>query len=187
MGSRVAPSTREPGWIFHHGLRVARISLWLREKLEMDIDRDLLFVGALFHDVGKEVEPHNQTGAVLTRALLEDHCPALELDLIAEMILHHNQRKQPNSYPPRILILQDADALDHVGAIDVWMAFYWSGVHGEGFQDHLDYFTGPENELYRSTLRESLNYQVSREEFDRRIAFEDEFFQVFRRVYREGM
>jgi uncharacterized protein len=187
MSQRIAPPTREPGWIYHHGLRTARIALWLREELSSDVDPDVLSVGALFHDLGKDCEPHNETGAALSRELLREHCSAEELEDITAIIRLHNQRKQPNKYPPAVTIVQDADSLDHVGAIDVWMAFYWSGVHRETFRDHQAHFRSQKNQDYRQNLRENLNYEVSRKEFDRRIAFEDDFFQTFRHIYQHGI
>jgi putative nucleotidyltransferase with HDIG domain len=187
MVNRAAPPTREPGWIYHHGLRTAKIALWLNDQLLTDADPDVLFVGALFHDVGKDFEPHNETGAALVRKLLKKECTKQELKDIARMVRLHNQRRKTHDYPHSVTIVQDADALDHMGAIDVWMAFYWSGVHRETFRDHMKYFQGAKNARWRKSLREGLNYDLSVQEFDRRVAYEDEFFEHFRRIYQEGI
>ena len=187
MGKRTAPPTREPGWIYHHGIRTAKIALWLREQLGAEIDPDILYTGALFHDLGKEFEPHNESGVIIAREILKQECTTEELDEIVQIIRFHNQRRKEHDYPPTITIVQDADALDHVGIIDVWMAFYWNGVHRDTFQDHVDYFRSEQNARYRHSLREYLNYDISREEFDRRVAYEDKFFEHFRRIYQAGI
>lgn len=187
MGNRAAPPTREPGWIYHHGLRTAKIALWLNEQLLTDADPDILYVGGLFHDVGKDLEPHNQTGAAMVRQLLKKECTKQELKDIARIVRYHNQRRRTHDYPHSVTIVQDADSLDHMGAIDVWMAFYWSGVHRETFRDHMKYFQGAKNARWRKSLREGLNYDVSVQEFDRRVAHEDAFFDHFRRIYQEGI
>lgn len=186
MGSRVAHPTREPGWLYHHGVRVGKLALWLADAAGEHPDRDVLTVAAAFHDVGKGDEPHPETGAVLLRTLLADHCTPAQLDAIAELVRGHNRRGDPHA-PAALKLLQDADILDHVGPIGTWLAFYWSGAQGESMAQHSAFILGEENAAYRVKLRSRLNYAPARAEFDRRIAYEDAFFTTFRQAYIDGV
>ncbi len=64
MAQRRPDPNREPGFILHHGRRTAQIALRLAEQINVNMHRDILYTGALFHDVGKGTEPHNETGRV---------------------------------------------------------------------------------------------------------------------------
>lgn len=87
---------RERGFIYYHCERVAKISIHLRKELFPDDSSldDRIYVGALFHDVAKGIEPHHQTGSALIRTLLQEECTGEELDDIADIIRYHNTRHQ---------------------------------------------------------------------------------------------
>jgi len=187
MASRQDSREREPGWLFYHGRRVARIALWLARELAIDIDQEVIFTGALFHDIGKGAEPHNEIGAAMTRESLKGLCTPGELDAISEIIVSHNQRGCSPHFSAVIRIVQDADVLDHVGSIGPWLAFYWSGTHNETFDDHIRFIQGEENATTQKRMRSGLNFEMSRRIFDERIEYEKRFFSEFKRVYLEGI
>jgi uncharacterized protein len=187
MANRIEPRVREPGWFYYHGRRTGKIALWLCDQLDVDVNRDIVHVGALFHDVGKGTEPHNEIGAEVTRSLIGEWCTAGELDGICEIILGHNQRNHTKARSLPVRIVQDADLIDHVGPIVPWLTFYWSGTHNETFHDHVRFICGEENAAYRKKMRADLNFEVSRRVYDERVAFEDQFFAEFRRVYMHGI
>jgi uncharacterized protein len=187
MAQRRERPTREPGWLYYHGLRTAKIAVHLGRRLETDAELDVVYTGALFHDIGKGAEPHHETGAAITRQLLGDLCTSTELDRICDIVRYHNQRHQASSLPVEIRIVQDADTLDHVGPIDVWLAFYWSGAHRETIHEHMRFIHSEENDRYRRELREGLSFDLSRQIFDERLAYEERFFAEFHRIYLEGM
>lgn len=186
MAGRISHATREPGWLYYHGRRTGKLALWLADRLELDVDRTLLYVGALFHDVGKGEPSHAERGAVRAATLLAPYCPPDELAIICELVRRHDRRGDPAA-PPMLRMLQDADILDHVGPLGTWLAFYWSGTRGETVGEHRDYIEGDENRRYRSGMRAKLNYEAARQEFDRRIVYEDLFFATFHRVYTDGV
>lgn len=186
LSGRAEHTRREPDWLYYHGQRTGNIALWLADKIGNPVNRDIMYTGALFHDVAKGSEPHHEIGANQTRELLSSVCTADELDAICNIILNHNQRNVPG-HPAYIKIVQDADLLDHVGVIGPWLAFYWSGSRDETFDDHIKFFRSGEIIQHRQELRSSLNFDVSAEEFDRRIEFEDEFFNRFHQVYMNGI
>lgn len=186
MDGRVSHATREPGWLYYHGRRTGKLALWLADRLDYDVDRTLLYVGALFHDIGKGEPNHAERGAAIAAAHLAPHCLPDELATICELVRHHDRRGNPDATHP-VRMLQDADILDHVGPLGTWLAFYWSGARQESVEDHRSFIEGAQNQRYRSSMRAKLNYDVARDEFDRRIAYEDAFFTAFHRVYTEGV
>ncbi len=186
MLERKEQNAREPGWLFYHGIRTARIAEGLCGILRMKIDSDVIFAGALFHDIGKGSEPHNVKGAELTEKLLENHCTEDQLTQVCEVVRLHNQRHDSKDHRPSVRVVQDADLIDHVGPIVPWLAFYWSGTHNETINDLIRFVTGEKNDRYRKGMRRRLNFEVSVKMFDERIRWEDSFFETFLKVYFEG-
>ena len=93
-------------------------------------------------------------------------------------VLFHNQRKKSDSF---------SDLIDHVGLIDVWMAFYWSGHHGESIHNHIAYYEGEEYRRWRTYMRTHLNYDVSKQMFEERIQWEDDLLARFHKMYFDGI
>ena len=176
---------REPGWLYYHGRRTARLSQWLVKELSARVDPDVVYTGALFHDVGLGSEPHNQVGAQRTRELLEAHCTAQELDAICDVIEHHSRRRNPSA-PLAARIVQDADLLDHVGIMGVWTTIYANGVNSVRFEEHQRTHLNEQRVATRLKLRRDLNFDVARKLFDLRVAEERAFFNRFHRVYVHG-
>ena len=187
MASRQDHGFREPGWTLYHGKRTGKLAIHLAELLGCSVDLDRLYVAGLFHDVGKGADDHNEVGAKRTRELLSDLVPADALDGICETIRVHNQRKATDDYSDITKLVQDADLLDHVGHIDVWMALYYSGSQGQSIHDHLAWFTGDECREFREYMRTHMNFGLSLELFDQRIESADHFLTELHRTYFEGL
>ena len=164
---------REKGWAFRHGSRTANLSLWLRERLFPGEDRmdDVLYAAALFHDCAKdEGVDHAEAGAARAKATLSRLLGKQELGLALRAIAQHDKRLGEHSDLERIL--QDADVLDHFGAIEVWLNVSYSVFGGEGPECALDFYACE----WASTvecLRSALNFDLSRQVFDERVAFSD--------------
>lgn len=187
MGSRKELQTREPGWLFYHGLRTAKIAHQLCQSMHIDEDTEAIYVGALFHDIGKGTEPHNVRGAELVRTLLANECDTGQLGTICQIIELHNQRHDSRGHPPCARVVQDADLLDHVGPISPWLSFYWSGTHNETMNDHVKFVLGDANKDYLNSMRSRLNFDISREMFDVRTRWADEVLATIREVYFNGV
>lgn len=178
---------REEGFIFYHGKRVGEIAkkiynevVYVKEQEEMDI----LYCGCLFHDIGKGMEPHNETGAEITRFYLRDLCTLSDLEVISNIVYEHNLRGEKyNSVSTLGKIAQDADILDHMGAMDIWIAIQWHGNFNEGVDISLDFYKGGKWEEIVLKLRGLLNFPCSIEAFDKRCNFTKEFIE---RLYREN-
>ncbi len=182
MGLESAHTAREPGWLYYHGRRTGKTAVSLAKQAGVDVEEDITYVGALFHDIGKGTEPHNEVGSQRAAEMLRTHCSDDDLEQISTIIRLHNQR-DGSDHPDAVKLVQDADLLDHVGRIGIWLAFYWSGSNSESFQEHRDFIMGAENAHHRKEMRSSLNFEHSIEEFDLRIEFEELFFAEFHKAY----
>ncbi len=187
MGNRKEQSAREPGWLYYHGIRTANISLELDRLLKANVDKFIIYSGAIFHDIGKGEDPHNETGANMIKDLLNKKIEDIKLDKITLIIRYHCQRNLSDQLHIEEKIVQDADLLDHVGIIVPWLAFYWSGTHNETIHQHLAFKKGEENHKYRSGMRKRLNFDVSIRIFDERTGFEDDFLNKFEEIYFNGI
>ncbi|HEY3266269.1 MAG TPA: HD domain-containing protein [Armatimonadota bacterium] len=180
MGGRKGLLTRETGYLFYHGHRVAEIAMRLAAAVEdLDVEADVLYAAALFHDVCKGFPSHAETGAELARILLNEAFEPDSLNDVARLIGLHNKRREGHE-SAGVRVLQDADVLDHVGAQSAWLCFLYNAYTEGGPVAAADYYQSEENARFLSGMRDSLNFERSREAFDRRIAVESAFFQRFR-------
>lgn len=180
MGTRKGMQTREVGYLLHHGQRVAALALRLREQVDTGkaIDPGILFTAGLFHDVGKGIDPHAETGAELAKTLLQAVCTPDNCTQIAELIRLHNKRGMDDC-SLAAQILQDADILDHIGAQSIWLCFTYNAYTEQGPHAAVAYYTGEENQRIQRRWRELLNLDASRAIFDQRLAVEQQFMQRF--------
>lgn len=180
MGKRKSHLSREKGFIFYHCERVAKLSLNLRNSLfpEDNSKDDVIYVGALFHDVTKGIEPHNVTGAHLIHNLVKEHCTIQELEEISNIIQLHNQRNRYD-LPYHVKIVQDADILDHFGSLEIWLKFMYSARNEENVFDAIKLWESEEHKQYIQKTRSALNYELSKEIFDQKIEFEKQFQNRF--------
>lgn len=175
MRARKSHREREIGAIYDHGKRVSVGVISLREAItDDDSHDDMLRAAAMFHDVGKGIEPHAHSGSILMRDLLRGYTTADEVEEMARLVAAHCDR-HPNEEKHDLWtkLLQDADLLDHFGTYDIWMCFSYYAYNGqEGIQKAATYLA---NELPQQAKkqRELLNFSVSRQIFDEKLAFEN--------------
>ncbi|XEC96606.1 HD domain-containing protein [Paenibacillus tarimensis] len=157
------------------------MSINLRKHLfpnEVSMD-EMIYVGALYHDVTKGIEPHHETGAHLVKSLLRDECSPEKLEIISDIIAHHNTRNR-DELPFCIKIVQDADILDHFGSMDIWLKIIYSAHAEENVFDAIRLWDNEEHKKYLDSSRSALNYAKSKEIFDRKIQFEKQFQDRFK-------
>jgi uncharacterized protein len=198
LKNRKSHRKMEYGRIYYHGQRVAKLAVYLRERLLPDdaAADDILTVAGWFHDIAKGIEPHAYYGDVLTRAALEKHVPPDALDEICMLIRHHWSRKSlapPPGHEPfqedfsdRIRIFQDADLLDHFGTADIWIDFHTAAFNEDSVEDRIraheaQYAQRAEKHRY------ALNFPLSRRIFDDRTAYSQAFFRRFAMEGRGGV
>ena len=136
--------------------------------------RRALLVAGLFHDVGKEFDPHNDHGAEIAARLLKDECTPDELATIIDIVRAHPLRQKPNGHSTAARIVQDADLIDHFGAQGIWLAFHDAG--GLSPELMLASCRKERTPEWIARIREMLNFAACVAEFDRRVELECAFF-----------
>lgn len=186
MANRKFHLEREIGHVYFHGKRVANSVLLLRKTIfpEDASHDDVLRCAGLFHDIGKGINPHARTGALLARELLQGEMTAAELDEVCELISVHDDR-HPDSdlHSSWAKLLQDADLLDHFGIQGVWLSFTYNAYMGQKGMMDLPEFYETEWKPMTARNRERLNFSLSKEIFDEKTAYE---YSVIRRLKLEG-
>ena len=172
LGSRKAHQDRELGFIYYHGQRVAKIAVKLRQQVLPDDDSHdpELIAAAYFHDIAKGIEPHAIYGSVIVREILADHCTPEQLDRICKLIRYHQFRDHIKGYDDHIKILQDADILDHLGVVEIWMNFHHYAYREGTLRDSVKFYETEYRKL-ADRMRGALNYEVSKRIFDEKHRF----------------
>lgn len=181
MAKRRANLQREVGYIYYHGLRAATLSGEISHRVfgaHAEFDK-ILHIGALFHDVGKGFQPHNEVGAQITRKLLADYCAPEELVDIEQIVRFHCVRKRGIQLSDRVLCVQDADILDHFGTQEIWLQIFYSAATDQSQTQALEYWNSDEFTTHLDELRELINFDVTRRLFESRLAFARGFVDRF--------
>ncbi len=180
----------EPGYRLHHGARTATLCMEIADTEGLTVDREALALGALMHDIGKSScslgESHGVKGAQMVKELFADLMTPDELAKVAEIVEHHYER--PNSkwfaskakplWSTEILIMQDADILDHFGIPGIWLSMHWAVQ--KKFSPAIarqEWFDAPRMVTWRNEARRSLNFESSRLNLELRLAEMNAFFQ----------
>ena len=178
MAKRKPHVQRERGSVYFHGLRVSRGVIQLRKMVSSDNSHDpYLRAAALFHDVGKGMEPHASIGAAIMRDQLKGYMAADEIEEVARLIACHDDRKpdsRKHDLPTRLL--QDADLLDHYGTQEIFMCFSYSAVHERGMSTALDFYRNDFKKIV-NRHRKMLNFKESQQIFDEKYRFQREFIK----------
>jgi hypothetical protein len=111
-----------PPLLFDHSCRVFLWGSLLGERLGIDYDPELLYVGAMFHDVGL-LEGHRSTherfeidGANAARELLERHgLPEEQVMTVWEAIALHTTRGVPHYKQPEVRLVHLGTQYDVLG------------------------------------------------------------------------
>ena len=186
MGARKSHVEREIGHVYFHGKRVANSVILLRKRVfpEDDSHNEILRCAGLFHDVGKGIEPHAHTGAMLARELLKEELTASELDAVCELIsVHDDRHPEDDRHSPWVKLLQDADHLDHFGSQGLWLSFIYRAYVGQKDMMELPAFYESEWDDSVPRTRSRLNFDISKEIFDEKVKYERD---VIRRLKLEG-
>ena len=178
MAKRKPHAQRERGSVYYHGLRVSKGVIQLRKMVTSDNSHDrFLRAAALFHDVGKGMDPHASTGAAIMRDQLKGYMPQDEIDEVVRLIAAHDDRKpdsRKHDLPTRLL--QDADLLDHYGTQEIFMCFSYSAVHERGMATALDFYRNDFKKIV-NRHRKMLNFEESRRILDEKYRFQREFIK----------
>ncbi len=185
MGKRKTRDNRETGFIFNHGRRVGFLATKLRSLVAADYPEfdDLIYLAGLYHDIGRGIEPHSWSGAVLAREILKEHLAKEELETVLDIISNHNRILPGAEHPFYIRVIQDADLLDHMGTMEVWLKFFDFSSRGDGPEGVLEYWKSEDYQRKTVQWRNRLNFEESKKIFDERMEFLKRFI---RRMEREN-
>ena len=178
MAKRKPHVQRERGSVYYHGQRVAKGVIQLRKMVTSDNSHDpYLRAAALFHDVGKGMDPHAAIGATMMHEQLKGYMAPDEIDEVTRLIAAHDDRR-PDSrkYDLPTRLLQDADLLDHYGTQELFMCFSYSAVHERGVHTALDFYRNDFKKIVNRN-RKLLNFDESRRIFDEKYRFQREFIK----------
>lgn len=178
MSASTVLPLREPGYIYYHGLRVAKLCLELAKVAGVKgVNQHLLYAAGLFHDVAKGKEQHALAGADLMPHLLSGTCQEGDIAEIARLVAGHNARSLPNRNRKDVRILQDADTLDHFGAQSIWLGSYFSAHSGRAQPEMLAYYRSADFIAYADRCERCLSFEASRKELRQRIRYQQAFLK----------
>ncbi len=180
----------EPGYRLHHGERSERLCMQIADAEKLAVDREILAMGALMHDIGKsgcgKGESHAVRGARMVKEMFADLMSPEELAKVAGIVEHHFERpngkwyagKEKPSWNNEILIVQDADVLDHFGIPGIWLSMHWAAYRklSPALARH-EWFDSERMVAWRNESVRSINFEASRRLLDLRIAEMDDFFR----------
>ncbi len=179
MGDNKSHPKRETGYIYYHGLRTGKLAIEIRKIInKIDDSKDgVIYIASLFHDIAKGNEPHNENGSILIKQILKDECSNEELGEIAEIIRCHNLRDSSEEWSKQIKLVQDADIIDHMGTMEVWLNFAYQLCDGKSVDSSIEFYNTEEYESYLKESKNKLNYDISRKIFNDRARFMNEFIE----------
>ena len=181
MKHRKAHRERETGSIYEHGQRVMKLVITLRREVlpEDDSMDDILRLAAMFHDIGKGIEPHAAFGAPIMMQAVKGLVREEEAQAAARLIeAHCDRRPDEPVHTVWERLIQDADLLDHIGTYNIWMDIQYCAYKEMGVKEEAE-FLRSKVEDYASFHRTQLNFDVSRRIYDDRIGFYLEFTRRF--------
>ena len=173
---RKAHAERETGFIYAHGQRVASGVIELRRRVTDDASHDdLLRCAAMFHDVGKGIGEHGQTGAEMVRFLLKDELTPDEIEEVSRLVYAHNHRAPgTGKWDLWAQLLQDADIIDHYGTVEVWLNFQYCAHTDRQMTEDLSFYSD-EFPAQTEKHRALLNFEEAKRVYDERVQFNKAF------------
>jgi len=153
---------------FEHGYphieRVLNNAYEIVDHEELDIDRNILTITVLLHDIGRLIgEPHAYYSSLFAKAYLSDRGVSSDvIDCVVNAILYHSYSYvlEHNIKPICEIskILSDADKLDALGVVGFIRVFLYGERVGRSLKETMDHFN---NKILN--LHKLMHYRYSRE------------------------
>ncbi|MFB6100710.1 MAG: HD domain-containing protein [Candidatus Nanohalobium sp.] len=155
---------------FTHLETVHRMVCKLADELNVDVDRKVLEVAALYHDIGRsqdiedgEMDPfeghegHDERGARMVGDYVSDFVTDEQLEKIQKIIRNHHSEAETVEGK----IVQDADKLFNFGVNNLWRQIHYSCQHDREFWESIEYFWDTAVEEFEDQIEE-LHFQNSK-------------------------
>jgi uncharacterized protein len=114
---------------FSHSLRVMKIATHIGEKMNSDVDFEIISVAGLTHDIIDRKVAKNVDASVreLSEELVTIGYTRTQVDLVLDIIqnMSYSSGKTPNTLEGKIV--QDADRLEAIGAVAIARTFAYGG------------------------------------------------------------
>jgi uncharacterized protein len=126
-----------------HVLRVRDIALKIAEAIPEPVDREVLEVAALLHDIGRvsRDKDHAKRSAEIAYIILKLGCfPEDKVGKVVEAIQSHSFSEGVKPMSIEAKILSDADKLDALGVIGIARVFAFSGSRGRSLKESIQHF-----------------------------------------------
>jgi uncharacterized protein len=126
-----------------HVLRVRDIALKIAEAIPEPVDREVLEVAALLHDIGRvsRDKDHAKRSAEIAYIILRLACfPEDKVGKVVEAIQSHSFSEGVKPMSIEAKILSDADKLDALGVIGIARVFAFSGSRGRSLKESIQHF-----------------------------------------------
>jgi len=131
---------------YPHIERVEKLALWIASHYENQVDKELLLISILLHDIGRFTPKANEVNhAVVSAEIAEKilRClgyPEDRISLVKDIIKSHSYSLNIEPKNIEAKILSDADKLDALGAIGIARVFIHSARFNRSLIDSLNHF-----------------------------------------------
>jgi len=177
-------ASEDPCHDYSHSLRVFQTALQI-SQVEGGSPQ-ILYLGALLHDIGRTCNdsnhPHNERGVPLAEEMLSELAyPTDTIQKVKEVVLAHSTGYDHPREKIECRIIHDSDNLDAMGAIGLARTFSTAGTHGIPLYRYS-------SEVCRSMLDDridalnrwlsSIHSETARQIGGRRYSFELQFLET---------
>ena len=148
-----------------------KIALNLEEELDVAVDKEVLEVASLYHDIGRsediedgEMDPfeghegHDRRGAEIVGEYVSDFLTENQLKKVEKIIRNHHSK--PETVEGRIV--QDADKISNFGVNNLWRQFHYAAHHKRSLYEGLNYFKNTAIGEYKEKIGK-LHFEKSKE------------------------
>jgi uncharacterized protein len=185
----------------YHCLRVKRLALRIAADSLQSESAAVLIATAYLHDVGRKREwqgegDHVEIGMAAAQEILPGiGFPPDKVEAVVDCIRHHEeyrwaQSREGERLSPEVLVFQDADRLDAIGAVGLARMFCFGGAYRRplwvpderpGHWEHGDVGTSTYTHLYEKLfkLKETMNTAAGRALAEGRDAFMRQYADQF--------
>ena len=162
-----------------------KIALNLEEELDVAVDKEVLEVASLYHDIGRsediedgEMDPfeghegHDERGGKIIGEYVSDFVTGKQLEKVRKIIRNHHSK--PETVEGKLV--QDADKVSNFGVNNLWRQIHYAAQHERNFEDSIDYFWNTAVDEYREQI-ENLHFEHSKKAAEQRLDKQKEVIQ----------